>query len=96
MSSSKIGVYYINATRWARGLKECRYERFNWESKGVKTLDFPLRHAFKFEIFLVWLILVTFGYEFHLAQLFPFPASARTSKSAHSFASYRPANQTHL
>ena len=42
------------------------------------------------------MILVTFGYEFHLAQLFPFPASARTSKSAHSFASYRPANQTHL
>ena len=51
---------------------------------------------FQFEIFLLWLILVTFGYKFHLAQLFPFPASARTSKSAHSFASYRLANQTHL
>ena len=56
----------------------------------VVTLNFQAK------IFFDRMISVTLGYEFHLAQLFPFPASARTSKSAHSFASYCPANQTHL
>src|SRR5699024_12310147 len=33
---------------------------------------------------------LTFGYEFHLAQLSPFPKSVRTSKSANLLQSYCP------